>query len=372
MNRKRFLRKIGVILLVVAMLLSSYACSTQTSEKQPSTQISDTAGTETTGNETTSIETAMPGDSDKPVVVTDQLGRQVSIEGEVNKIVSGYYITTSLLIALGLEDKIVGVEAKANSRPIYSLAAPKILELPNVGTAKQFDLEGCLALKPDLVILPVKLKESIETLEKQGVKVIGVNPEDTDLLKETITIVGKATGTEERAAKLIEYYDNKISELSNIAKDSSSPKNIYLAGNSDMLSTASAKMYQHSLIETAGGKNVASDIDDTYWAAISYEQLLAYNPDIIIIVPFAEYTREDVLKDSKLQSINAVKNKAVYKMPESFEAWDSPVPSGILGAMWLTSILHEDKYSFEQFKEDAAEFYKEFYDFEINKEEITK
>jgi iron complex transport system substrate-binding protein len=378
MNKKGFLTKIAVILLVVAMLFSSVACSnTQTSDKQPSTQSSETngtetAGTETTGNETTGTETATSDSSNEPIVVTDQLGRQITITDEVTKIVSGYYITTSLLIALGLEDKIVGVEAKAGSRPIYSLAAPEILNLPNVGTAKQFDLEGCLALKPDLVILPIKLKDSIETLEKSGVNVIGVNPEDMELLKETITLIGKATGADNRARKLIEYYDKKIGEISNLTKDASAQKNIYLAGNSDMLSTATSKMYQSSLIEAAGGKNVASDIDDTYWATISYEQLLAYNPDIIIIVPFAEYTKEDVLKDSKLQSINAVKNKAVYKMPESFEAWDSPVPSGILGTMWLTSILHENKYPFDKFMEDAAEFYKEFYDFEINKEEITK
>jgi len=380
MNKKVFLTRITAILVTVAILFSFASCSnTKTPENHPSTQSQETTAAEsTTGSLGKEIEL------DEPVVITDHLGRQITItkiidqsggqnivSGQVNRIVSGYYITTSLLIALGLEDKIVGVEAKADSRPIYSLAAPQILDLPNVGTAKQFDLEGCLALKPDLVILPVRLKDSIETLEKQGVNVIGVNPEDMDLLKETITIVGQATGTEDRALRLIEYYDEKLNEMAEITRGTT-PKKVYLAGNSDMLSTATAKMYQNSLIETAGGINVASDIDDTYWATISYEQLLAYNPDIIIIVPFAEYTREDVLNDPKLKSINAVKNNAVYKMPESFEAWDSPVPSGILGAMWLTSILHEDKYPFDKFREDAAEFYREFYDFEIDKEEITK
>lgn len=369
MATKKQLSRIAALLLVLAMLIASTACGgPQASESQtPPTTVEATSSNETTNTESSTQEPA-----NNPVVVTDQLGRQVTIEGEVNKIVSGYYISTSLLIALGLEEKIVGVEAKANSRPIYSLSAPQILDLPNVGTAKQFDLEGCLALKPDLVILPVKLKDSIESLEKSGINVLGVNPEDMELLKEAITLIGKATGTEERASKLIEYYDTKINEISNITKDSGTPKSIYLAGNSAMLSTATSKMYQNSLIETAGGKNVASDITDTYWATISYEQLLSYNPDVIIIVPFAEYTKDDVLNDSKLKSLNAIKSKSVYKMPDTFEAWDSPVPSGILGTMWLTSILHEDKYSFDEFKSDAAAFYKEYYDFEINSEDITK
>ena len=55
-----------------------------------------------------------------------------------------------------------------------------------------------------------------------------------------------------------------------------------------------------------------------------------------------------------------------------FEAWDSPVPSSILGTMWLSSILNEDKYPYDKFKDEAVEFYKEFYDIEINKEELTK
>ena len=75
-----------------------------------------------------------------PVTVTDQAGREVVIEAEPQKLVSGYYISTSVLIALDLDEKMVGIEAKANKRAIYQLAAPELIALPNVGTAKEFDL----------------------------------------------------------------------------------------------------------------------------------------------------------------------------------------------------------------------------------------
>lgn len=83
-----------------------------------------------------------------PVTVTDQAGRDVTIEAQPTRLVSGYYISTSALIALGLQDSLVGIEAKAASRPIYQLSAPQLLELPSVGSAKEFDLEGCAALEP--------------------------------------------------------------------------------------------------------------------------------------------------------------------------------------------------------------------------------
>ena len=83
-----------------------------------------------------------------PLTVTDQLGREVTIETEPKTLASGYYISTSLLIALGVQDELVGVEAKADKRTLYSLSAPELQSLPSIGTAKEFDLEGCAALTP--------------------------------------------------------------------------------------------------------------------------------------------------------------------------------------------------------------------------------
>lgn len=305
------------------------------------------------------------------ITITDHLGRTITMEKEAEKIVSGYFITTSMLIALGLEDNVVGIEAKAKSRPIYALAAPQFLDLPDVGTAKEFNLEGTIALSPDLVILPIRLKDAIESLEKMGINVLAVNPEDMDLLKETLEMIGLATGTTETADKLISYYDEKTIQIEEMVKFGERKK-VYLGGNGDFLSTATKKMYQNYMIETSGGINVASDIDDTYWATISNEQLLAYNPDIIVVVPGANYTKDDIINNTKLSSINAVKNNKVYIMPSAFEAWDSPVPSGILGTLWLTFVINEDLHSFDAFKEEVANFYETFYDFTVDKEMITK
>ena len=357
-----FLKRSILIVLAIIMTFSFVGCSTAPKTETPAT-------TEPV-NEVPVEETVQEPKFEK-VVITDHLGREVTIEEKPERIVSGYYITSSMLIALGLEDNMVGIEARASSRPIYSLAAPHLLDLPNVGTAREFNLEGCIALEPDLVILPIRLKDSIKSLEDLGIKVIAVNPEDMDLLKETVIMLGKSTNTEDKASELIAYYDSSVYEISKVI-DSANKKKVYLGGNSDFLSTATGKMYQNYMIETAGAINVASEINDTYWATISYEQLLSYNPDVIVIVPQAGYTKEDILNDEKLAPLTAVQNGEIYVMPDSFEAWDSPVPSAILGTMWLTSVLNEDKYPFDTFKDNVVEFYNVFYNFTADKEMITK
>jgi iron complex transport system substrate-binding protein len=68
--------------------------------------------------------------------------------------------------------------------------------------------------------------------------------------------------------------------------------------------------------------------------------------------------------------VSAVVNKRIYQMPKAFEAWDSPVPSSILGEMWLTSILYDDKYPYEKFEGEVYSFYKTFYGFEADKNSL--
>lgn len=301
-----------------------------------------------------------------PVTVTDQAGREVVIDREPESIVSGYYISSSLLIALELDDKMVGIEAKAGKRPIYKLAAKELIDLPSVGSAKEFDLEGCAALNADLVILPLKLKDAAATLDELGIKTILVNPESEELLIEMIDIISTATNKVDRAEELKNYISDKSVMLSDKLADVET-KNVYLAGNSSVLTTAGNKMYQSGMINLAGGNNVAADIDDKYWVDVDYEQVLAWNPEYIIIAAEAEYTVEDVLADEALLACDAVANENVYKIPSEAEAWDSPVPSGILGSVWLAGILHSDVISSEESDSIIEEFYETFYGFTYGK-----
>ena len=358
MSLRKSLKTSIALLLVLMMAFYVVGCT-----QKPADDVNDPVVENPTVDETPEEPTE--------IVVTDHLGREVIFDKPAETIVSGYYISSSIVLALDLKDKVIGLEAKPDKRPIYALAAPEFLELPTVGSMKEFDLEGTAALNPDLVILSVRLKDSVESLEKLGIKVIAINPESMEELEEALDMVAKATGTEKRANDLKKYYKDKTEELDKIT-EGKEKKNIYLGGNSDYLSTASKKMYQDTLINTAGGNNVAADIDDTYWATISYEQLIQYNPDVIIGAAGASYTADDIKNDDKLKSIKAVENGEVYIIPNTFELWDSPIPSGIIGTMWLTSILHEEDYPFEDFKEDAYDFYKKFYGVEINKDDITK
>lgn len=352
------MKKIISLLLILSMLLTLMACA-QPGKPVGTTPVTTEATVPTTEEPTCETTVVL---SHYPVTVTDHAGREVVIEEEPQKLVSGYYISTSLLIALELDEKLVGIEAKANKRAIYKLAAPELIDLPNVGTAKEFDLEGCAALEPDLVILPIKLKSAVETLEGLGIDVLLVNPENQELLTEMVHMIAAATNTEDKAGQLLGFTTTQEAYLAETLAGAETPS-VYLAGNSSMLSTAGNAMYQSDMIRLAGGVNVASEIEDAYWVEIDYEQLLTWNPQYIILASDATYTVEDVLADPNLADCAAVVCGNVYQLPSKAEAWDSPVPSGILGALWLANILHSDLLSDADCAVKIDEYYETFYNF---------
>ena len=78
----------------------------------------------------------MPEAPENGITVTDQAGREVTLQAPAACLVSSYYISTAILIALGCEDDLKGIEMKADTRELYKLAAPQLLDLPAVGSGK--------------------------------------------------------------------------------------------------------------------------------------------------------------------------------------------------------------------------------------------
>ncbi len=367
------MKKLVALLLSLIMVASLFTgCGSKPEEPKDNAGIENVEGDK-------DKEEVVP-ETEYPVTITDHAGNTVTIEKEPERVVSGYYISSSACIALGLKDRLVATEEKIETRPIYKLAASELIgKIGNVGSAKAFDLEACIAAEPDFVILPKKLKDQAKTLNDMQIPTIIVNPESNEQLAEMITMIGTATNVNKEAKALTDEYTKiqaKVADLLKDVKDEEKPV-VYMCGTSSYLTTAPKNMFQASLVTIAGGVNAGDVLDGDSWVDIPYEQLLEMNPDVMIIPTnnFANaqpgYTAEQVMADTNLAEVTAVKEGAVYNMPIGYEAWDSPVPSGALGTLWLTAVLYPDVYSMEEFADDAAVFYKTFYGFELDKTTIT-
>ena len=372
--RYRFVQKLTALALALALAVSLAACGAPASSAGTAGPASEAASEPAaepaaeSAAESTAESAAAP---DAALTLTDQAGRTVTLDAPAESVVSCYYITTYAVIALGQKDKIVGLENKADTRALYALAAPELPELPQVGTLKELNVEAVAALAPDLVVMPKKLLDNAQTLEDLGIPVLVVDPETQQGLETMLTLLGQALGAGEQADALLAYTREQLARAAELTQDLAKPE-VCLLGNGSYLTVAPAGMYQNDLIEQAGGVNAAAGIDDDYWAEVSYETLLALDPDVLVIPSGASYTADDIRADAQLAALTAVQNGAVYTMPQGLDEWDSPTPSGVLGVLWLTSVLHPDAYPFENFTADAQAFYEEFYGFAPDASLITQ
>lgn len=359
-------RCLSLILLsaLLIQLLSGCAAGTQESA-QPSNPPSEPAVTETASPEPSASEPAQSG----PVTVTDQAGREVTLDAPAEKIVSCYYLVTASLLTLGQKDKIVGIEMKANSRELYKLCAPEFLDLPGVGSGKETNIEAIAALEPDLVLLPKKQLEAAETLAGLGIPTAVVEPETYEAFNGLIAMLGALCGCEEEAGALTAYYDSVVERVTALTKDVERPA-VYLAGEASYLRTCAGGMYQREMIEMAGGTCVSQDIEGRSWADVSAEQLAAWDPEVIFSVSYAEYALEDIRKDAALSGLRAVKGDKLYTVPSEIEAWDYPQPSSILGLLWMAHILHPELVSREEYVQEAQDFYQTYFGLEVTEEQL--
>lgn len=305
------------------------------------------------------------------ITVTDQAGNEVAFEKPAERIVSCYYISTATLIALGLEDELVGIEMKADTRGLYELAAPQIISLPAVGSGKGINVEEIASLEPDVVILPIKLKDDAAILNELGIKVIVVNPESQAQFEECVLLLGEITGTGDIANGLVKRCADMSAAISQATEGLDRPR-VYMASGSDLFTTFPAGIYQHDLITIAGGENVAAAMEGSGKVTVDAEQLIAWNPEYIFIVADADYTVGDVLANDQLSGVDAVINGNVFVFPSDIEAWDYPTPSALLGQVYLASVLHPEAVTPEMFEDTALAFYSEVFGIDITIEDIIK
>jgi iron complex transport system substrate-binding protein len=216
------------------------------------------------------------GESKSPIEITDQLGRAVRLDKIPQRIVSLAPSNTEILFALGLADRVVGVTDYCNY-------PPEAKQKPSIGGFSTPNMEKIVALSPDLVLATsTHQKQVIPTLEQQGIAVFAVAPKTLDEVLEAITLVGKITGEEKEAAKLVAGMQTRIKAVTDKTSglsEAQKPRVFYITWH-DPLMTAGSGTLHDELIRKAGGLNIAENL--TGYADISLEAVIEANPQVMV------------------------------------------------------------------------------------------
>ena len=303
---------------------------------------------------------------DTSVSITDVVGNEVKLDKPATKVVGTHNPTMNQLIILGGGGKyIAGFGNKNMAGNLYAEVYPELKDgVEQIGKGKDVNFEQCVAVGADLAILPERFKDQKADFEAVGIPaaVVLPNAENYDTIKESLMRVATLIGEEKKAQEINEFFDAKIKNATDIAAKSNAKPKILFTGGSSSISVANGAMLQSTMIETAGGVNVAKDIEGSGdYIEVTMEDIVKWDPEIILIPTFADYTIDDILNDAAWGSIKAVKDKKVYSFPSELEPWDYPTPSSAMGLSWLVHTLNPDQYTMDQVVADANDYYQMVY-----------
>src|SRR5690606_28341467 len=148
-----------------------------------------------------------------------------------------------------------------------------------------------------------------------------------DAIPSALRLFGGILGEEDRAERLAAYTEAALAEDDAILAQVPPGKRprVYLARGPEGLETGVRGSINTEIIERAGGVNVAEAPGQRGIVTVSIEQVLTWNPEVIVTWDERFYDR--VWNDPLWQGVDAVRNRRVYLSPSAPFGWIDRPPS---------------------------------------------
>jgi iron complex transport system substrate-binding protein len=353
------MKRLLSLLLAVVMVFAIAACNGQSSATPAS-------GSPAAAESASASDSA----SSAPTVkFTDSAGRVVDIPAKITRIAASGAMAQIVLFALA-PDMLVGVASKWSDAAKPYIDA-KYADLPVLGQfygSGDLNLEEIAAQAPQVIIDVGEAKSTIvadmDGITKQvGIPTIHIDAA-TNTMADAYRTLGKLLGLEDKAEVLAKYCETVNSRTKEIMTQVGSDKKVnlvYCLGDNGL--NVLAQGSYHAEVLDIMSNNIAVVKDPSSKGngnPIDMEQLLKWNPDVIIFAPGSVY--KTVGTDPAWQQLSAIKNHKYYEVPNGPYNWMGFPPSvnRYMGMIWLAQVLYPDTAKYSMFDE-TAKYYELFY-----------
>jgi len=314
---------------------------------------------------------AAPSAPVKMRVVVDMNGREVEIPARVSRVVSLSPDITLSVLALGGGDALVGIDWMSPNNESLRRVFPAVEGLAEVGSFFNVNAESVLLADPDVVLTVAWHRDPDKTQEMLGIPVVCI---DADYYRESLVLIADVLGSAamEKAAELGAFYEDTVLSIQAAIADVPEEERtkVYIAGSDGFLSTfGKESAWQFELVDV-GAVNVAADIVGGGSHEVSVEQLLLWDPDVIILDETCPDSLADVLADPRWQSVRAVQDGRVCRASVGFmETWGRPHIESVVARIWEAAKFYPEQVDFDVVAEAQA-FYSRFYGIDLSDAEV--
>ncbi len=253
------------------------------------------------------------------------------ISKKPERIVSMAPSCTEILFAVGAGDSVVGVTSFCNYPPAV-LDKVNSGEIEVIGGYSTPSLEKIVDLEPDLIVAAygnpddviyrlIELREE----EEKKYQIYAQHPKNFSDIFTHIKITGVITKCEDEASSLVNKQKaklNAIKEKTDLLEEEQRPRVYYAMGS--LFMTTGSGTFQHDIINTAGGKNIAAEYLSS-WGPFSIEHIVEEDPQVII---YSSHGSESLvpgqITSAELKTVDAIKNNRIYPIDENIVSRPGP------------------------------------------------
>lgn len=220
---------------------------------------------------------AAAGAKAEPIRLTDAVGRHVAITTSPQRIVPIFASNTELVAALGLSERIVGVEA-------YTRFPPEMTRKPQVGGRLGFSVDAIVAQRPDLLIVtPARqaMHQLIDPMTRLNISVVVLLSRSVAEVMANLRLVGRATGVPEEGEAVAGALEARLAALAASRPAGASPRVLMITGRlgNGLVLVARSDTYTGDAMVKAGGRHA---LERTIVPQVSPEAIIAADPDVLL------------------------------------------------------------------------------------------
>jgi iron complex transport system substrate-binding protein len=308
---------------------------------------------------------AMPGQAADFV---DSAERYVVLPDRIDRVMAANQSGAVLVFVLAPE-KLVGW-SRPLSREQRAYLPAKFARLPVVGQLSgptpTTGVDAVARLRPDLIIdtsvVSPEAAARADAIQQQTRIPYVLLDGSIQRIPDTLGTVGAMLGSGERGQDLANYARNAIDGLRGrlLITESTSRPLAYYGRGTDGLETGLAGAQVMADIDQAGVINVAARLGRGELTRVTSDQILAWNPPVIIAQQRSFYNA--LQRDRGWRGLAAVGGKRVYLTPADPFGWigDPAGVNRIIGLPWLSALFYPDVYQ-EDLRASVRDFYDKFY-----------
>ncbi len=267
--------------------------------------------------------------------------RTVSFDAPPKRAISNDVNLTEMMLVLGLADHMVGYTGISGWKTLDEEMRANVKQLPEL-SSKYPTKEVIVGANADFFFagwnygMKVGGEVTPETLEPFGVKVYELTESCTHIMKKgkasiddmyaDLLNLGAIFNVEDTAKNLVNNYKAELKSFKDDLETGEPLRAFVYDSGEDTPFTAGLYAMPTALIEAAGGVNVMNGFEKS-WGTVTWEEVVAQNPEVIIIVNYGSVTAEQkrafMMSNPAFANIDAVKNDRFVTL-EYVEATPGP------------------------------------------------